>query len=85
MPATLTLLARHLCALSSSAGLGLEASKFTVDSYTPKWRVRTGKQLCLLPLKPQAPKASGAIPALLHKPILIWQRRLRVVFPDVSV
>lgn len=84
MPATLTLLAHCLCALSSLAGLGHEASKFTIDSYITKWRVHTGKQLRLLPLKPQAPKTSGAIPALLYKTIPIWQRRLRFVFTDVS-
>ena len=82
--ATLTLLAHRLCALSSLAGLGHEASKFTIDGYITKWRAHTGKQLCLLPLKPQAPKTSGAIPALLYKTFLIWQRRLRFVFTDVS-
>lgn len=82
--ATLTLLAHRLRALSSVAGPGREASKLTIDSYITKWRVHTGKQLCLLPLKPQAPKTSGAIPALLYKTILIWQHRLRFVFTDVS-
>lgn len=56
MSATRTLLADHLWALSSLAGLGHEANKFTIDSYITKWWVRTGKELWLLPLKSQAPK-----------------------------
>lgn len=82
-PATLTVLAHCLWALSNLAGLGHEASKFRIDSYITKWRVHTGKQLCLLLLKPQAPKPSPAIPALLYKTILLWQRHLRFVSTDL--
>lgn len=73
-----------LWALSSLAGHGHEASKVTGECYITKWRVHTGRQLCLLLLKPQAPKTSGTIPALFYKTILIWQCHLQFVFSDIN-
>lgn len=84
-PATNTLLAHSLWSLSSLAGRGHETSKVTGECYITKWGVHTGQELCLLLLlKPQAPKSSGTIPALLYKTIWIWQHRFYLVFNDMS-